>query len=143
MKGYEGRGRMFDKPTTRKIVNRVEEYLQGLSEELGVHITAGNARYSSTNITLKLEISVVDADGEAMTKEVMDFKTYAPVHGLSPDDLNAQFSYLGRKYKLIGYKPRRYKFPFVVECLDDGKQYKLPAIAVETALKREKETNGI
>lgn len=129
---------MFDKPTTRKIVSRIEEYLQNLSGELDVHIKAENAKFSSTNITLKLDISVLDADGKAMTREVQDFKIYAPSHGLSPDDLYGQFTYLGKRYELVGYKPNSYKYPFVVKCLSNGKEYKLPACVVETALKKNK-----
>jgi len=111
---------MFDKAGTKKIINQIDDALQPLAAQLGVHIETGNARYSSTSIALKMNISVIDAKGQPATKEVTDFQHYAASYKLSPDDLHKQFDYLGDKYEIMGCKPRSHKFPIIVKKLSSN-----------------------
>jgi len=129
---------MFDKIGTKKILDQIGDELQPLAAKLGIHIETGNARYSSTNITLKLNISTINAQGRPTTKEVSDFKELATRYGLSPDDLYKQFDYLGKRYEIVGCKPRSYKYPLVVRENKTGKQYKFSAYMVKTGLEMEK-----
>jgi len=128
---------MFDRAETRKIVDQIEDTLQPLSAQLGLHIETGNARYSSTNITLKINISTINAKGQPTTKEVTDFQHNAASYGLSPDDLYKQFDYFGNRYEIIGCKPRSYKFPLIVKKVSNGKHYKFSAYQIRTGLKKE------
>lgn len=109
--------RSIDRATVRMLRERMEEVLQPLANELGVTIEGGNGSYEPTNATLKMKISVINSDGDVLTKEAQAFKTHAPFHGLSPDHLNAQMIVAGTSYTLTGYKPRATKRPFL------GKRY--------------------
>lgn len=122
------------KANFRQFSTDLEAALTELGEKYGVKITAGSAKENGGNVEMKINCSEIKADGSVETKEAADFKLYAPIYGLSADDLKKEIVYAGKKYEIVGAKPRSHKFPILAKNLADKKLYKLPAEGVKKAL---------
>jgi hypothetical protein len=108
----------------------IEETLTALGEKLGVKFTPGNAKFSPTSATFKLEVAIINPDGTAETKVRTDFKRYATVCGMKPEWLDQQITSQGKPYKILGLMPNSHKYPVLVECLRSGRNFKLMADSV-------------
>ncbi len=90
-----------------------------------MQIRARGGSYSATACAIKLEVSELSDDGVAKTPERAAFVQTAHLYGLSPNDLDAEFTANdGTVYKIVGLSPRKRKYPIVAERQPDGKMYK-------------------
>jgi len=103
-------------------------------EALGVSATLGNASYSDSNCTFKLELADVGADGVAQTKEISDFQNNAVFYDLKADDLGKEFYSNGSRFKITGCKPRSRKYPILGANTRTGKIYKFTPLSVKMGL---------
>jgi len=107
-------------------------------EALGVSASLGNASYSSSDCTFKLELADIGEDGVALTKEVSDFQNNAVFYDLKADDLGKEFYSNGSRFKITGCKPRSRKYPILGENTLTGKIYKFTPTAVKMGLSMAK-----
>ncbi len=121
----------------RDLIKAVQEDLrvglQAIGDKHGVVLTLGNARYSDTNATMKLELSKKDASGMAITREAAAFLRDAAIYGLEPSDLGRTFTSNGRTFKITGSNPRSQKYP-ILAALPNEKQYKFHDTVVKRGL---------
>lgn len=125
----------LDRTACRLLSQKVENQLEALGKELGIKFTYKGGRFSDSNMTMKIEAALIQ-NGEAKSVEIEDFKTYAEIYGLKPDDLGKEITIGNNKYTIKGLKPRSKKYPIIGE-KGDGRRFKLPLTAVKTALGRE------
>lgn len=119
----------FDKPIVRNVRSRLDEALKNLEAELGVSIKVGNATFSASTVTFKVEISTVNSDGVAKTEERTALETHYP------DYVDLEIRLSNRKTgKVIGLNQRAHSYPFIVEA-SDGKTYKLSKSQLELMSK--------
>jgi len=104
----------------------IDNSLKKVSEDFGVSIKTGNATFSLTNATFKLEIATIGKSGNPETKERTCFKTLAPMMGLKPEWLDM----------IIGLMPKSYKFPVLCEETGTGKRLKFPIGTIKNVLER-------
>lgn len=128
----------FNREHCGELSDAIEAALQDVAAKYGVEITRGNARYTADNMTLKIDASVINADGVTVTKDAAEFLTSCDrnnglsIHGLTADDLHAEFAdpqRPGLSYRIVGYRPRCYAAPIVAECVGGsrkGKTYRFP-----------------
>lgn len=109
--------------------------LEPLSEELGIQLKLGNATFSITNFTFKLEGALQNSDGTFDTKEREDFKSHAFMYGLKATDLDKEFEYERDTYTIVGFKPRSTKYPILGKRVSDGKIFKFPVHTVRDQLE--------
>lgn len=119
----------FDKARLRQLRPQIEAALQDLAEKEQLSISLGSARFTSDNVTFKLELSTVNNDGTVNTKEGEDFKFYASRYGLKPEALGATFRHAGDVYTIKGCKPRSHKYP-ILGVNSNGKTYKFHSSTV-------------
>ena len=121
----------LDRPTVRTISSRALALLKEL-EELGLSVESKGARFSDSNITLKFQVSVLNEDGVAETREWEDLKHYAKVwHGISDVSVFSEPFQSGREqYRVIGYRSRARKNPFICERVRDGSRFVFTADSV-------------
>lgn len=100
-------------------------------------ITLGSARFSPTTAKINLEVATKTEDGEAQKSTVVAFKTLARTYGLSSEDLGKTFSTNGKVMRITGLNPRSHKYPVTVDCLTDGKKYKISVETTKAGLARE------
>ncbi len=84
----------------------------------GVEISLGNATFDSDNATFKLKIKVAGA----LTHEEKALKDMASLMNL---DTTKEASIDGMRCKLVSYKNKAPKFPWVIKDLDTSKMYKI------------------
>jgi len=102
----------FNRITLEAVRKQLQNNLKDSIEN--VIIDVGNCSYSATNATFKIEVRIEGTD----TKEEADLK-YVIDSGLYDLDLNKYHP----KYKLVGYKTKARKNPFIIEDLTNNKKY--------------------
>lgn len=130
----------FDRGILSAIDADVIEALKPVAEKYGIDISKGRGTFSNTNFTMKIEMSVVGDDGNAVTKEVRDYQSYAHLYDLSPEWLGKTFMNNGREFKICGLSMKAKKYPVLAEC--DGDTYKFTPAAVIAKMKNELVANG-
>jgi len=122
----------LDRSTIRLIKEKIEFALCDVEQALGLRITLGNARFTSENVTFKLEAATENSDGSANTKIVQDFRLHASRYGLRPTDLGKKFDQRRSTFTIIGLMTNRPKYPILV-VNQNGKRYKFPAASITGA----------
>lgn len=79
------------------------------------------ARHNISRSMQKDKIVLVDMDAGRQ-----DFSRYARNYGLEPGDYGAIVQINRSRYKVIGIKTGRPRYPFEIECMGTGKHYKGP-----------------
>jgi hypothetical protein len=103
-----------------------------VAKKYGISLKFGNARFTESTATIKLDIAVKDADGTVVNRGREDFTRYAEMYGLKPEWLDLTFLSGGKTYKITGLAPNRRKRPVLAET--NGKTYIFPVEAVRTAM---------
>lgn len=120
---------MINRSLLRILRPEIEEALKEVGEKYKLKFSVGRASFSDHNATFKLELATISKDGKVKSRTASDFELYAASWGLEPEDLGKTFQYAGDNYKIVGAKPRSYKYPILVE--RNGKTYKMPAEQVK------------
>lgn len=123
--------RSFDRTTVRSVGERIQDALDNLASELGITVRYTGGRFSADNATLRLELAIVDGEGNARTKDRQDFIRYAPMFGLDVTDLGKKFVFRKEEYEISGLARKSYKYPVLAKRTSDGKVFKFPVDAVK------------
>lgn len=124
----------INREACRKISRAIEERMADFLNENNLSIRVHGGRFNLDCVTMKVEVAMKDGNGNARSKLVVDFETYAPAYGFNESDCGASFTYKGRSFKIAGWNPRAQRFP-VVAIRDDDKQFKFPASTVKDAMR--------
>lgn len=131
--------KQFDKQEVRRIRVAIEDALEKVGNQYGVQIKGGSGSFSSNNLTLKLEASIVGENGEVKSKESETFKLYAKMYGLDPTDLGKTFTTFSNKtFEITGLMTRSRKYPIIVKDVITGKGFKFAVLEVKSLLERSK-----
>lgn len=105
-------------------------------EGANVKLTLGNCSYGLNGklATFKLDAALIGEGGEVTSREASDFSDLASLYGFEPGDLNKEFTYHGKKMKIVGLLPRSHKFPILVQ--DGDRRMKYPSSTVLAAIGR-------
>lgn len=123
----------FDKSNLGTIRKDLEQALAGVAKEHGLTISVGNIRFNPTEFATKLQVKV--ANGSSGVTEVSRYSPLSAL-GLSFKDSDAGkvVDIHGKKYEVVGCKPRAWKMPMVVKDIRTGKLFKMSATAVGQGL---------
>lgn len=123
----------IDRSTIRIIEERVAAALTSVADDLGVVIKPRGGSFMATSYTMKLEVSLVDDGGMALSREAEDFKVIATLRGLQPTDLGRTFNdSRGNEHKIVGWRMRAATKPVLTSC--GGKEYCWPLESIKRAL---------
>jgi hypothetical protein len=81
----------------------------------------GGGRFTPTRFACRLDVTIA---GTA-PQEVQDFRQYADMFGLKPDDLGRTLLDRGRRFTIVGLLLRSRSYPVLAEN-DSGTRYKFP-----------------
>lgn len=118
----------FDRNTVKNLRNDIDAALAALSKKYGIEISAGNASFTSSNVTYKVQAAVKAAGGITMTKEASDFNLYAN-RVLADYKLGQTIELQGKEYVIAGWKARAQKNPVIVT--RDGKSYRVSTAMIK------------
>lgn len=100
----------FDKPTLRALRTDIDAALAAVGAKHGISLKAGNARFTGDTATFKLECVLLNSDGVAETREMLDLKAFYPQLVNKSVSIGPRTSGV-----IVGYKPRAHKYPFLVK----------------------------
>lgn len=114
---------MFDKSTCKSLRDQIDEALAEVGRRNNVSISAGNARFTPTTITFKLNVIANGENGEVVDEFVDAWNIKHRLYGFLAEDLGKKFTAQGTVFTVHGLAPRAKKYPVV--CKDaSGKMYK-------------------
>ena len=124
----------MDRSTVKQMRSSLEGLFGEFEKKYNVKVQLGNASYSDSNATFKLEVSDVNADGSVLSKDAEAFQKQAKFFGLEPEDLGSTFKQNGQEFTICGLKPRSHKYPVLAKN-GKGQTYKFGADIVKMYLK--------
>jgi hypothetical protein len=74
-------------------------------------------------------INIIDPSGSE-NEGRRSLRYYGHGFGLEEDDYGAEFTSNGQRFKLVGVKTSRPKYPISAECIQTGTRYKMPRSVV-------------
>ena len=114
---------MITKPLLQDLRGEIDAALAVVGARHGLAIKAGSATFNPQNAVFKLNISVLNASGEAVTKEQSDLKHALPRFGLNEAHLTQEFVYGSETFVLHGYRAKARSRPFLIKRVCDGKVF--------------------
>jgi hypothetical protein len=123
----------FDRTNLRLLRGDVQSALATIAKKYGIDLRLGTGRFSSENVTFKLEGSVIRAEG-VVTREAAEFRQYADLLGLEAGDLGKTFTQAGKRFEITGAKLSSSKYPILARNVLNGKVYKFRVADVREAL---------
>lgn len=122
----------FDRPTVHLISEQIDAAIQEMAQRLGVAVSVKGARYRPSNMTVRVELSLLDAKGQARSPEVEAWQRVATMRGLKVEMLGQAFSFNGKEYRLTGWSSGSSKYPVLADRVTDGRKFKLPERVLNT-----------
>jgi len=115
----------FTKSNLKNLRKDLDAVLSAYSKESGVHLSVGNIRFGDVEATIKLTATLPNSQGSFQTAEQEAFKRFAEL-----DSISVKLNELGTSInlgtvKMVGYKSRNRKYPYIVEQVSTGSRYKL------------------
>jgi len=133
----------MDRTKVKMLRAAMEKELKAIEEKFKVQVDIGKCTYTDSNCTFKVEFADVGDNGEVKSKEVEDFRLYASMYGLKPDDLGKIFSTNGEEYEITGLSTRKRKYPILGTRIKDGAKFKFPVSQVQFGLKMYEDAKGV
>ena len=133
-----GKVKKMDRTTIAHIRQILEDNLPSIMEENNLKFELGNATYDDDSVKFQFRISLSHAlsQEEKALKQQLNFrKTYDHVVTLD-DSIIAEDR--GQQFKLVGFKPRARKKPFIIEDIKTGGRYVCPESMAERLFKEVK-----
>jgi hypothetical protein len=122
---------MIDKQLANKIGKEVEQALQEVAARHGLTVEIRGGSFDSGSFRPKVEFKTSDADAN-------EFRRYAALFDLDPDDFGAEFSHKGKTYRISGIAPRSSVRPILVTEVGTDKVFAFPEASVKTLLAQSK-----
>ena len=97
----------------QRVIEESKDY-DSLNKQFDIKV--GNASFDSQEVTFKLTLRLKNAE----SKESMDLNRYANLYDVVPQKVADVH---GIKYKLVGYRVKARKQPFIVLNLTNNKEY--------------------
>jgi len=111
---------VIDKKTCQVLRNELQRIIEESKDYDSLNnqfdIKVGNASFDSQEVTFKLTLRLKNAE----SKESMDLDRYADLYNVEPQKVADVH---GIKYKLVGYRVKARKQPFIVLNLTNNKEY--------------------
>ena len=115
----------IDKKALNTLRTVLGKELTPILAEYGLKFKLGNARYQEDSVKFTgFRISLENAQ-DPSAKALTEDNEFRATHDFTTFDLDkVGVSPNGLEYKLVGYKPRNRKYPYICLSLEDNKRYK-------------------
>jgi len=106
----------WENKLTRDWVKQIRQALQDSIEVDGFDIKVGNASFDDNEVTFKLNLRIKGAE----TREQRDLRRFAEMDKIDTSKIGEM---RGEKYSLIGYRRTAKTRPYIVQNLNNNKEY--------------------
>ena len=122
----------MDRATAISVRDILERELPAILEPHGLSFKLGNAKYDDDSVKFNGFVLSVAGGRSEMEKGLNRELEYRAEHPLMVTlDADKVVNFRGDPHKLVGYKSRNRKYPFIVRNLTNEKNYKFTASSVE------------
>ncbi len=118
----------INKTVARDVGAAVEEALAEVAEKFGLTVEVRGGSYDATSFRPKVEFKTAGAAED-------EFRTYAQMFGLDPDDFGRDFVSKGRHFRISGLATRSHTYPILATEIASGKVYKFTSEGIARVLK--------
>lgn len=125
----------FTKENLRQLRSRLDPVLAEIGKEFGINLTSGNISFSVGEFTLKVKGMATSAEAQADRQE--SHRRMASIMGLDPALLGKVFTHKGHQVKIVGFDPRKPKFPVICDDLTTGKSMKYTEASIRILVAKE------
>jgi len=109
----------FSPESVDAVRDSLETALKTVAEHHGIAVKINQMVYRAESCEVSVECAVLREDGEALTREAMQFRDRAAFYGLDPALIFKSFiGHDGKRLKLIGLNPKAKANPFVIQATD-------------------------
>jgi hypothetical protein len=131
----------FDRTSLRMLMDEAEPVLKAIAEKHGIVLSRIRKGYRKNALPLMFEFIIREENesGEVLSRDAIEFKKYATVFGLKPEDLGRRFESRGETYEICGASIKSSKYPILAKNISNGKVFKfmpesiLPKLAAAKA----------
>lgn len=123
----------FDRKNIKDLRIQIQDLLDNAFDGSEVDIKVENISFSPSEATIKLSAFAEGAEEAAKA----EWDMYCHRFDMSPSDFGREFTSRGTRYKIVGLKTGRPKFPIMAERMSDNASYKMPASMVVRGLNAE------
>ena len=124
----------MDRAKARSLREQLQSGLATALESDGLSVSVSGGRYSADGyVEYKVTIAEQDESGAGLTPERASLRRYITMLGLPADLEEMEINIGGKLVKVVGYAPRRRKYPFSVEVVGSGAKLKTTERAVKYA----------
>ena len=109
----------------RAQLKKMMDEMAAVGQKYGFNVTPNGGTLGEVDAKIKFTVRAKGQNGEHVISN--DTKVAAAAEGI---DITKEFICYGKKHKIIDYKSRNYKSPWITSC-SDGKIYKWPTAAVK------------
>jgi hypothetical protein len=107
----------LDQASIQAVLERLRKALDEIGNDLGLRLSVRRATYSNVRGEIVVEAATISKQGLMMNKDAEAFLRRASHFGLSPSDLGRVYTCGGRRYRIIGLRPRSLQ-PVICEHMD-------------------------
>ena len=115
----------FTKSNLNDLREDLNKVLSKYSSEVGIHCNVGDIRFSEREANIKLTVSLPSTNGIFTTAEEEAFDLFSRLDSISVGLHEVGTSRRLGEVKMVGYKARNRKYPYIVEQVSTGSRYKL------------------
>lgn len=119
----------INRATAREIGDALQAALQPVAEQFGLTVEIRGGTFDAQSFKPKIEFKTADADEQ-------DFRTYADMYGLDPDDFGREFTSQGKRFKVSGLAHRSRVRPILCTEISIDRVYKFTVEGVKLALSK-------
>ncbi len=117
----------INKSVAKEIGAAVEEALAEVAEKFGLKVEVRGGSFDANSFRPKVEFQTAGAAED-------EFRTYAAMYGLDPDDFGRKFVSKGRTFRVSGLATRSRTYPILATDIASSKTYKFTAEGAMNAL---------
>ena len=123
----------FNKTNLKKLRADMDNAISAVGEKYGIEIKGGNWSFSGSTVTMKFEGSIEGAQ----TAEMLAIEMYSEMDTGTEIKYGDEFDFKSNVgiAKVVAYKTRSPKYPFIVES-SDGSRYKMGSESLKRAIGR-------
>ena len=115
----------FTKSNLNDLRSDLDKVLSKYSNEAGIHCNVGSIRFGEREANIKLTVSLPSTNGMFTSAEEEAFNMFSRVDSISVGLHEVGSSSSLGNVKMVGYKSRNRKYPYIVEQVSTGSRYKI------------------
>ena len=113
--------------------SEIETALASVAAKYGCIVEAGNIKYDAINTTVSVSFKSQTSDKSA---DQLNFEEYCGRYGFAPSDYGFTFSFKGKGYTFVSFRPSARKYTCICECTD-GKEYGFEVDTIRRFMKED------